>query len=51
MLSGVLRDPYCKARLALQEMGAPSLLDALDYLQLLAEVSPEELESGGGALV
>jgi hypothetical protein len=26
-------------------MGAPSLLGALDYLDLLAEVKPEKLES------
>ncbi len=33
-----------QAELALREMGAPSLLVALDYLELLAEVKPEKLE-------
>ena len=33
-----------QAELALREMGTPSLLDALDYLDLLAEVKPEKLE-------
>jgi hypothetical protein len=28
----------------LRELGNPSLLDALDYLDLLAEVKPEKLE-------
>jgi len=31
------------AEVALREMGTPSLLDALDYLDLLAEVKPEKL--------
>ena len=29
---------------AMRELGTPSLLDALDYLDLLAEVRPEKLE-------
>ena len=33
-----------QAELALREMGTPSLLVALDYLELLAEVKPEKLE-------
>jgi hypothetical protein len=33
-----------QAELALREMGTPSLLVALDYLDLLAEVKPEKLE-------
>ena len=33
-----------QAELALREMGRPSLLVALDYLELLAEVKPEKLE-------
>ena len=32
-----------QAELALREMGTPSLLVALDYLDLLAEVKPEKL--------
>lgn len=32
------------AELALREMGTPSLLDALDYLDLLAETRPAKLE-------
>jgi hypothetical protein len=32
------------AELAMREMGTPSLLDALDYLELLAAVKPEKLE-------
>ena len=32
------------AELAVREMGTLSLLDALDYLDLLAEVKPEKLE-------
>lgn len=31
------------AELALREIGTPSLLDALDYLDLLADVKPEKL--------
>jgi len=34
-----------QAELALREMGTPSLLVALDYLELLADVKPEKLES------
>jgi hypothetical protein len=30
--------------MAMRELGTPSLLDALDYLDLLAEVKPERLE-------
>ena len=33
-----------QAELALREMGSPSLLVALDYLELLADVKPEKLE-------
>ena len=33
-----------QAELAFREMGTPSLLVALDYLELLAEVKPEKLE-------
>lgn len=33
-----------QAELALREMRAPTLLDALNYLDLLAEVKPEKLE-------
>lgn len=33
------------AELALREMGTTSLLDALDYLDLLAEVKPAKLET------
>jgi hypothetical protein len=33
-----------QAELALREMGTPSLLDALEYLDLLAEVRPAKLE-------
>jgi len=33
-----------RTELALREMGTPSLLVALDYLDLLAEVKPEKLE-------
>jgi hypothetical protein len=33
------------AEAALREMRTPSLLDALDYLELLAEVKPAKLES------
>src|SRR5207249_4650628 len=33
------------AETALREMGTPSLLDALDYLDLLAEVRPEKVEA------
>ncbi|MGZ6637136.1 MAG: hypothetical protein ACXVII_30015 [Solirubrobacteraceae bacterium] len=33
-----------QAELALREMGTPSLLVALDYLELLAEVKPAKLE-------
>jgi hypothetical protein len=32
------------AEMAMRELGTPSLLDALDYLDLLAEVKPEKLE-------
>ena len=32
------------AEMALREIGKPSLLDALDYLGLLAHVKPEKLE-------
>jgi hypothetical protein len=32
------------AELAMREMGTPSLLDALDYLELLADVKPGKLE-------
>ena len=32
------------AEMALREIGKPSLLDALDYLDLLAETRPEKLE-------
>jgi hypothetical protein len=32
------------AEMALREMGNPPLLDALNYLELLAEVKPEKLE-------
>ncbi len=32
------------AEVALREIGTPSLLEALDYLDLLAEVKPEKLE-------
>src|SRR5258708_5182035 len=35
------------AEIALREMGNPSLLVALDYLDLLAEVKPEKLEAAG----
>lgn len=31
------------AEMALREIGNPSLLDALDYLDLLAEIRPEKL--------
>ena len=34
-----------QAELALREIGNPSLLDALDYLDLLAEVRPQKLEA------
>jgi hypothetical protein len=37
---------FFQAELALREMGTPSLLVALDYLELLAEVKPEKLEPG-----
>jgi hypothetical protein len=33
-----------QAELAMRELGTPSLLDALAYLDLLAEVRPEKLE-------
>ncbi len=33
-----------QAELSLREMGTPSVLIALDYLELLAEVKPEKLE-------
>ena len=33
-----------QAELALREMGTSSLLVALDYLELLADVKPEKLE-------
>lgn len=33
-----------QAELAMREMGAASLLDALAYLDLLADVRPEKLE-------
>ena len=33
-----------QAELALREIGTPSLLVAVDYLELLAEVKPEKLE-------
>ena len=33
-----------QAELAIRELGSLSLLDALDYLDLLAEVRPEKLE-------
>jgi hypothetical protein len=33
-----------QAELALREVGTPSVLVALDYLELLAEVKPEKLE-------
>ncbi len=33
-----------RSELALREMRTPSLLAALDYLELLAEVKPEKLE-------
>lgn len=33
------------AEAALREMGTPSLLDALDYLALLAETKPEKVEA------
>jgi hypothetical protein len=33
------------AEVALRELGSPSLLDALDYLVLLAELKPEKLEA------
>jgi hypothetical protein len=32
------------AEIALREMGAPSLLDALDYLDLLADVRPDKFD-------
>jgi hypothetical protein len=32
------------AEKAMRELGTPSLLDALEYLDLLAEVKPERLE-------
>jgi len=32
------------AEMAMRELGTPSLIDALDYLDLLAEVKPEKLE-------
>src|SRR4030081_548192 len=32
------------AETAMRELGTPSLIDALDYLDLLAEVRPEKLE-------
>jgi hypothetical protein len=35
---------FFQAELALREMGTPSLLVALDYLDLLAEVKPEKVE-------
>lgn len=31
--------------MSLREMGTPSLLDALDYLALLAETKPEKLDA------
>lgn len=31
--------------MALREMGTPTLIDALDYLVLLAEMKPERLEA------
>jgi hypothetical protein len=33
------------AETALREMGTPSLIDALDYLALLADTKPEKLEA------
>jgi hypothetical protein len=36
-----------QAELSMREMGTPALLDALDYLDLLAEVRPEKLERAG----
>jgi hypothetical protein len=33
------------AEMALREMGSPSLIDALEYLALLAETKPEKLEA------
>ena len=36
--------PYCQAEFALREAGTASLLVALDYLDLLADVKPETLE-------
>ena len=41
--SGTQRN-LCSGALALREMGTPSLLVALDYLEPLAEVKPEKLE-------
>jgi len=38
------RNPWA-AEMALREIGKPSLLDALDYLDLLAETRPEKLEA------
>jgi len=32
------------AEMAMRELGTPSLIDALDYLDLLAEVKPEKVE-------
>jgi len=40
----IQRRNFFQAELALREMGTPSLLVALDYLELLAEVKPEKLE-------
>jgi hypothetical protein len=34
---------------AMRELGTPSLIDALDYLDLLAEVKPEKLEQAARA--
>jgi hypothetical protein len=40
----IARRNLFQAELALREMGTPSLLVALDYLELLAELKPEKLE-------
>ncbi len=37
------------AEMAMRELGTPSLIDALDYLDLLAEVKPEKLEQAARA--
>ena len=36
-----------QAELALREIGTPSLLDALDYFDLLADVRPDKFDRAG----